>query len=171
MTIFSIPSISLAGERVYHNYSFINVEIKLLIIIILVTNMYHLSLQSKVSWKIQSLHISPEGWSNLLLLNIIVTTFVICKYYFMQTETRSLTQVCAAKQHSWARFLNHTSAFIPWALSSVRLSQWAVNISTIYMSCISFLSKSSPKRASLWQNSYLIRAYLHFIHHKSTPRM
>ena len=41
MTIFSIPLISLARGRVYHNLSFINVEITLLIIIILVTNMYH----------------------------------------------------------------------------------------------------------------------------------
>ena len=44
-----------------------------------------------------------------------------------------LTQVCAAKQHSWAHLLDHASAFRPWALSSVRLSQWAVKRSAIYM--------------------------------------
>ena len=37
MTIFSIPLIILVGGRVYHNYSFINIEIKLLNIIIVVT--------------------------------------------------------------------------------------------------------------------------------------
>ena len=64
MTIFSIPLISLAGGRVYHNYSFVNVEIKLLIIIILVTNMYHLSLSRKFleRFKVCIFHLK-EVWS------------------------------------------------------------------------------------------------------------
>ena len=108
MTIFSIPLISLAGGRVYHNYSFINVEIKLLIIIILVTNMYHLSLQLKVSWKIQSLHISPEGG-------------LICFSLTSSSQPLSFANIilCRLDQVLWHRFVQqsntheHVSLIIP----------------------------------------------------------
>ena len=112
MIIFSIPMISLAGGRVYHNYCFINVEIKLLIIIILVTNMYHLSLQSKVSWKIQSLHISLEGGlicfsltsssQPLSFANIILCRLdqVLCHRFVQQSNTHENVSLIIP-QHSY----------------------------------------------------------------------
>ena len=90
--------------------------------------MYHLSLQSKVSWKIQSLHISLEGG-------------LICFSLTSSSQPLSFANIilCRLDQVPWHTFVQqsnthkHVSLIIPWALSSVRLSQWAVNRSAIYM--------------------------------------
>lgn len=47
--------------------------------------MLHSLIQHEGSWKIKSLQILPKGQSDMLLFNAIITTFVVCKFHFVQT--------------------------------------------------------------------------------------
>ena len=83
-------------------------------------------------------------------------------------STFPVTCLWSKATHTWARLFCHTSTFLPWTLSSMRVSEWAVNISIIHM----FLHLSSINIVArgckfVTTHFFLIRTSHNFIHHKS----